>query len=816
MANHLSLQALVLCLPALMLAGCKQTVDQGPAHSLAQQCVTLQSTTNQHYLTRLDERHFGYTADAAQAESFFVKPARLGSFLLYDTDGGFLGTQLISVTRESTPSLRTEWEIHQVDLQQRGRTVQQVYSLRNPVDDLYLHSGQQEPILKAHPAQLPLAATFDLIPQPAEACRAYPEAPLDAEVAESFYEPKPADAPVQGFVDLHTHLGFPKAMAGLAMAGDLFHPYGIEHALKDCRYLHGTNGTLDLLESERANEGEIGHATSGYPDFEYWPRRDTSTHVQAYYRWLQRGYLSGLRLLVTDVTGNPTACQLFSLLKPGKAQGDCNSASEVENQTRYIYDLQDYIDAQEGGPGKGWFRIVTDPRQAREVINQNKLAVVLGSEYGTLFDCHESSAICTPDYIDAQLEKLHALGIRSVFPIHRFDNGFGGTRPAGGPAGAWMHLASKLSTSNAPSLLQMFDPWGYLFKPIGGHYWELEECPAEAEGTQGIMSMEEFVNQDFRGITAGLTDIPTIGPTLNAVLNFAFFNKLAPLPDYAEFSPEQRVCNRIGLHPLGRHLINGLIERGMIIEIDHMSYYTSLDALAILEQRQYSGVVSSHGWIDNTPALRERIFRLGGQITPFNSKPSVNAQRMKTYAEEMAPFGFSIGIGIGSDVQGVTSQTDFDEVQIEYPFTSVDGLVTFTTPGTGNRQFDYRSEGMAHYGMLAEWMENFRQMDAADPADLTRLLMNSAEAYLQMWERAELHQQARYVLRPMPESAGLETANEDPTTPGAGTNALRTSAAISLLQRSGTGHHPPQCQHPTHAARLPLPYFDALSRRRHQ
>ena len=28
-------------------------------------------------------------------------------------------------------------------------------------------------------------------------------------------------------------------------------------------------------------------------------------------------------------------------------------------------ELQDYIDAQNGGPGKGWFRIVTDPFQAR-------------------------------------------------------------------------------------------------------------------------------------------------------------------------------------------------------------------------------------------------------------------------------------------------------------------------------------------------------------------------------------------------------------------------------------------------------------------
>ncbi len=52
----------------------------------------------------------------------------------------------------------------------------------------------------------------------------------------------------------------------------------------------------------------------------------------------------------------------------------------MQIQSRDLYALQNYIDAQSGGPGKGWFRIVTDPFQARKVINQGKLAVVEGIE----------------------------------------------------------------------------------------------------------------------------------------------------------------------------------------------------------------------------------------------------------------------------------------------------------------------------------------------------------------------------------------------------------------------------------------------------
>ena len=50
-------------------------------------------------------------------------------------------------------------------------------------------------------------------------------------------------------------------------------------------------------------------------------------------------------------------------------------------------ELERYIDAQNGGPGEGWFRIVDDPFEAREVINDGKLAVVLGIEVSVPLDC---------------------------------------------------------------------------------------------------------------------------------------------------------------------------------------------------------------------------------------------------------------------------------------------------------------------------------------------------------------------------------------------------------------------------------------------
>ena len=52
-----------------------------------------------------------------------------------------------------------------------------------------------------------------------------------------------------------------------------------------------------------------------------------------------------------------------------------------------MYALQDYIDAQFGGPGKGFFRIVKTPAGGAPVINAGKLAVVLGVEVSEVLDC---------------------------------------------------------------------------------------------------------------------------------------------------------------------------------------------------------------------------------------------------------------------------------------------------------------------------------------------------------------------------------------------------------------------------------------------
>ena len=54
---------------------------------------------------------------------------------------------------------------------------------------------------------------------------------------------------------------------------------------------------------------------------------------------------------------------------------------------------------------------------------------------------------------------------------------------------------------------------------------------------------------------------------------------------------------------------------------------------------------------------------------------------------------------------------------------------------TGNRDWDFNTDGMAHYGMMPDFLQDLRNI-GLQPMQLT-YLFRSAEDYIEMWEKAE-------------------------------------------------------------------------------
>ena len=520
-------------------------------------------------------------------------------------------------------------------------------------------------------------------------------------------------------------------------------------------YFHGPHDPL-LGDSVGSVIGTKDGADSnlGAPLFNGWPKWTSTTHQQTYYKWLERAYQGGLRLMTQLAVTNEALCRGGKHIKGVNCT---NSMASIDEQIDEAYRFQAFIDAKSGGTGKGWFRIVKTPLEAREAIARGKLAVVLGIETAELFNCYDDpTKACTKAFVEGEIDRYYNKGIRHVFPIHNFDNGFGA-------AATWqdsIEVGQRL---------------------VEGRWWSTEDCSADGYG---------FKLGGNLPIGSGLTQ------TIITLLKFSTLIDVATYPQ----RPESASCNRRGLIQLGRDLLNKMMDKGMIIDVDHMSVKSFNDTLSIAEARQYpvvaSHVLSFDRQVKDTDGLfgregtRHERLRTAAQLQRIKGVGGMIAAMLKDDAQDTGNRGKKLTIGygdvsddcrhssktfahayqyavdqmggpvaLGSDFNGVAAHVgprfgtdacggkDNDGYvsernaqlghQISYPFTISGNGATFGTfqrQQTGHRTFDYNYDGMAHVGLLPDFIADLKMVGL--PASDMDAMFGSAEAYIKMWERA--------------------------------------------------------------------------------
>lgn len=485
---------------------------------------------------------------------------------------------------------------------------------------------------------------------------------------------------VRGFVDAHDHLFSNEAFGGRLICGKVFSEAGIADALKDCpeHYPDGSLAVFDFI----TKGGDGRHDPVGWPTFANWPAHDSLTHQQNYYAWVERAWRGGQRVLVNDLVTNGVICSVYFF-----KDRPCDEMTSIRLQAKLTYDLQAYIDRMYGGAGKGWFRVVTDSAQAREVVRQGKLAVVLGVETSEPFGCKQvlDVAQCDRKDIDAGLDELYALGVRSMFLCHKFDNALCGVRFDSGGLGTAINVGQFLST---------------------GTFWKTEKCTGPQHDNP-----------------IGSAAAPGAEARLPAGVR---------VPSY---DADAR-CNVRGLTELGEYAVRGMMKRKMMLEIDHMSVKAVGRALDIFEADSYPGVISSHSWMDLN--WTERVYGLGGFIAQYmHGSEGFVAEAHRTAALRDK---YDVGYGFGTDMNGVGGwpgpRGADTPNKVTYPFRSVDGGSLIDRQTTGDRTWDLNTDGAAHYGLVPDWIEDIRLVGGQG---VVNDLFRGAESYLDSWGATERH-----------------------------------------------------------------------------
>lgn len=179
-----------------------------------------------------------------------------------------------------------------------------------------------------------------------------------------------------------------------------------------------------------------------------------------------------------------------------------------------------------------------------------------------------------------------------------------------------------------------------------------------------------------------------------------------------------------------------MTKRNMMLEIDHMSVKAANQALRMLESEHYSGVLSTHGWMDDN--WTERVYRLGGFVTGHMYEAPAFTAETRRHAALRAKYG--AGYGIGTDMNGfawLPGPRAAGADPVRYPFRSPDGGSVLDRQVTGSRVWDVNTDGGGtHYGLVPDWIEDIRVTGGQDVEDE---LMRGAEGYLRTWAGARAH-----------------------------------------------------------------------------
>jgi microsomal dipeptidase-like Zn-dependent dipeptidase len=527
---------------------------------------------------------------------------------------------------------------------------------------------------------------------------------------------RPPDGPLWGYVDMHTHplsnVGFGNQFFYGAPDGDP------AKALGSCNCIHnyivppgdGNCNEQNLIRNKLMDVLDGHTKGAGYPDFNLWPKQSTTTHQQMWYEWVDRARRSGLRTIVALAQNSHTLADGMETVGP---------YDDLRSMNDQIRELILFVRRH-----PGMMDTVTTAARMRQVVQSGRLAVIIGIEMDNIGNFYNPSerragevynATPTDAAVKAEIDRLYAMGVRYVFPIHIVNNAFGG--------------AAVYGDDMEPILFNLSNFY------ITGSRFTVEAVPTASTGI-GFKCPDlsaALSNSIVRGGIDVLRHIPglPLKPEVMDVNRYSY-----PDPGHA-FGHR----NVLGLSTQGEVAVKYMMSKGMIVDIDHMSERSVSRTLQLATQFDYpvsSGHNGPRGGHGNEKARTngqyDTLKMVGGMIGVGTGDAEAGAF-VNTFRSVLRQVGgknitFGTDVGVGAKLPHAPS-----------PAARLTGNIPGLEPcRTGNKTWDfntYNTGGVDHYGLMPEFVKS---LDGAGlSANEKNALYGAAEYFAQMWEKCELN-----------------------------------------------------------------------------
>ncbi|MDX2086401.1 MAG: PAN domain-containing protein [Kofleriaceae bacterium] len=506
------------------------------------------------------------------------------------------------------------------------------------------------------------------------------------------------DHPLWGFADTHAHPTNQLGFGGKTVIGATEGPMSQVFADHVCGFHDGAFATWNDRNHQHLMISAIDpHLREGWPTFEGFPKFNSKFHQQMHVDWMKRAYDGGQRLMVVlGVTNMYWATREAGLGNNGKPLDDETVALAEVQMMREI--------ASRNG---AWMEIANSAADARRIVANGKLAVVLGLEidnFGNFKDksykwvdrAGDGKLVALPDdaemarvAIRAKLDRYYQLGIRQVTPLHYISGVFGGTA-----AFHWQFTMIDHTFTGKQTAVEDGSADGIHFNIAYDGAMFLQTWLGAAPGT----SAESFYSC-YKYKALACADGPG-----NIVK-----------PDGSSVSPEGKCCqdhvrsskNVKGLTRHGEVLMQEIMRSGMMLDLEHASVASTTKMIELAKRREFP-VMSSH---TDPRALGFKPLRAN---VKWMGEPSVDMGNFGTSAlGNLAHEGMLSDSALAAVEAsgGTTGSLLFPYNRLSYPGSNVPNDMPGSSKTWAN-QYLYTAEKMRGHGLALSTDRGFNDLIA--------------------------------------------------------------------------------------------------------
>jgi hypothetical protein len=499
---------------------------------------------------------------------------------------------------------------------------------------------------------------------------------------------------------------------------------------------------------------------SGYPGFPLWPAWNDLTHQKMWVEWIRRAYYGGLRVMVALAVNNKTLGDMTA--GPGDYPTDDKSSADLQ-----IAQIKSFVARH-----PDFMEVAYNSSDVYRIVSANKLAVVIGVEIdhiGNIGAAKGSPIPYTPppppdSEVKAEIDRLYNEGVRYIFPIHLLDNSSGGSAAYNS-----IFNASNWRESGHPYDLVCADPkddikdhgQGFTFDngalqnllQIAGEMAKLGWAPLSISSPQcpagigqknrlgllpsGVVAVKEMMRHGMlididhmsQASADGALALGTqFGYPLNSGHNgvrgvFGHNERSFRADQYATIgrlhgmagvgSAQLDAQQWLTLYNAVIHAMGSGAVAGFGTDMDGLEYAMPPRLGSPSRQQpgpQYGEYMSCVG-----ADAHEAVRPVGGRLAAGSIAPG-NVGQVAAACRRKFPNAFTIVHGI--------------------PGSSVQYNNSFPASKDGNKTWDYNRDGVAHYGMLWDFLQDVRTLPGG-AAIVDQNVMNGADYFAATWRIAE-------------------------------------------------------------------------------